>query len=149
MSVTISGSGQIVKQVIQATTASNLSTSSSSWVASGLTASITPTNSANKILVICQLCVAQTASNGDAYYTLYRNGTTNLGSASVGLANFYTNASYSNPFRTSLSIVYLDSPATTSATTYPIYFQTNTVGTAQINNEATTSTITLLEIAYA
>ena len=136
-----------VLQVVNATTNSNSSTSNSSWTAAGFSASITPLFSTSKVLIICQLCVAQTASNGDAYYTIYKNGSTNLGNSSVGLANIYTNAVYTNPFRASLSIVYLDSPATTSATTYALYFQTNTVGTAQINNEATTSTITLMEIS--
>ena len=137
-----------VIQTIQATDSTSRSTSSSSWVTGSntLSVTITPISSTSKILISCSLAVSQTASNGGAYYTVYRNGSTNLGSSSTGFFSWYTNASYSNPFRGSGSIVYLDSPATTSATTYQVYMQTNTVGNAGLNNESQLSTITVQEI---
>jgi molybdopterin-binding protein len=51
MSVTISGSGQIIKQVVQGTLTSTVSISGSSWQSTGLTATITPTSASSKILV--------------------------------------------------------------------------------------------------
>jgi hypothetical protein len=139
----------VILQVVQATDSTSRSTSSSSWVTGSntLSVSITPKFSTSKILILCSLAVSQTASNGGAYYTVYRNGSTNLGSTSTGFFSWYTNASYTNPFRGSGSISYLDSPATTSSTTYQVYMQTNTVGNAGLNNESQLSTITVMEIA--
>lgn len=110
-----------IAQVIKAST-SSLTTAGSSYTdVSGLSVTITPTLSTSKILILAAYDV--TVSNGSSIYwtgfsRLVRGSTvldsriaggyypsTNLGS----LANYVTT-----------SINYLDSPATTSATTYKI-----------------------------
>lgn len=138
-----------VLQVIQATDSTSRSTSSSSWVTASntLTVTITPKFATSKILILSSMAVNQTASNGDGYFTIFRNGSTNLGNSTSGFFAIYTNAIYSNPFRVSGSVSYLDSPATTSATTYQLYMQTNGTGFAGLNNESSVSTITVMEIA--
>ena len=138
-----------VLQVIQATDSTSRSTSSSSWVtvSNTLTVTITPNFSTSKILILSSMAVNQTASNGDVYFTIFRNGSTNLGNSTSGFFAIYTNAVYTNPFRVSGSVSYLDSPATTSATTYQLYMQTNGTGNAGLNNESQVSTITVMEIA--
>jgi hypothetical protein len=138
-----------VLQVIQATDSTSRSTSSSSWVTASntLTVTITPKFSTSKILILSSMAVNQTASNGDGYFTIFKNGSTNLGNSTSGFFALYTNATYTNPFRGSGSVSYLDSPATTSATTYQLYMQTNGVGSAGLNNESSVSTITVMEIA--
>jgi hypothetical protein len=147
MSITISGSGQIVKQLQTFNLTTSVSTTSSSYVTTGLTVNITPTNSANKILIMVEGAGACSTTNSGAYYTVYR-GATDLGNTN-GFSTIYNNASYSGKFRSTLGIAYLDSPSTTSSTTYTVYFKTNTVGTIYVNDDSTTSTITVLEIAYA
>lgn len=152
MAVTISGSGQIVKQVINATLTTSASTTSTSPVTTGLTATITPTNSANKIFVIINGGVV--SANQTAVLNIARNGST-IGVGSGGTYNsnsiMFINAPGGGY---PLSMTYLDSPATTSATTYSLFYSADT-GTVAINKRtsdsyvAAISSITLMEIAYA
>jgi len=152
MSVTISGSGQIVKQVINATLTTTATTTSTTAVTTGLTATITPTNSANKILVIINAGLI--GANQTAFLNIARNGSSiGVGTGATwnaGAAMFINAAGGGYP----LSMSYLDSPATTSATTYALYYFADT-GTVSINKRvsdsyaATISSITLMEIAYA
>lgn len=142
MSVTISGSGQIVKQLIQATySGAQVNTTSTTYVATGLTATITPTNSANKILVIATGSFANGGSGNACFITIGRNG------ATVGDIN----AIYAGSTQvwSPSTINYLDSPATTSATTYAMYFKSSS-GNSSFNwTTGFIANITLMEIAYA
>jgi hypothetical protein len=114
-------------QVVTANYSTATSTTSTSWTSTGLTASITPTSATNKILVLVSLPV-DTDSLGTyaARYSLFRGTVsgTNLGDATVGFGNFvsFQNAApYVAMFITaSFCIIYLDSPATTSAQTYTV-----------------------------
>lgn len=132
-----------VLQVVSATTASQVSTSSTSLVTSGLTATITPTSATSKIYVVLST-PAITAANNNAYFTIYRNSTNVLGgTATMGSI---VNSSTVYGMGAQAALAYLDSPATTSATTYTLYFY-STGGTAicQLNGQA--GSITLMEIA--
>lgn len=126
MSVTISGSGQIVKQVVNSTTfrstATAPATTSASFVTTNESVTITPTSSSNKVLVTVTSDSYMTAA-GTSSYTIYRNGT-NLasGTATSALTQHY-NAGGAAIFPLSMS--FLDSPATTSACTYTVYFATS------------------------
>jgi hypothetical protein len=153
MSVTISGSGQIVKQVITAQITAQVSTSSTTPVTTGLTATITPTNSANKILIFVNGISDTSASNSMCGVTVYRGGT-NLATA-LGLTNLVNNYGAGSRIISNTDITYLDSPATTSATTYTVYFYNvpgstgATVRFGATGIEGSLATITLMEIAYA
>jgi len=147
MSVSLYGSGNTVIQAVSSNLTSSVSTTSSSYVTTGLAVSITPQSSTSKILILVEGAGACSQTNSGAYYTVYR-GATDLGNTN-GFSTIYNNASYSGKFRSTLGIAYLDSPSTTSSTTYTVYFKTNTVGTIYVNDDSTTSTITVLEIAYA
>jgi len=130
-----------VIQVVNATTSTGSSTTSTSFVASNLTASITPTSSSSKILVLVGGFGYATALNY-AYYTIAR-GTTVLSSGSSGLS-----ALYNNDGSVPISMFWLDSPATTSSTSYTAYFKRGASGTAYfIENINGTGVITLMEIA--
>jgi hypothetical protein len=132
--VTSNGSGVItaagfgkVGQVVSTTSTAQQTTTSSSYTAStGLTLSITPTSTSSKILVSI---MSNVRSSNDATYTLYR-GSTNLAS-SGSFVQIYGN---NNDIRQLMTINYLDSPSTTSATTYTLYFKAG-AGTAYINQE--------------
>jgi hypothetical protein len=136
-----------VLQVVQGTS-TDATTTSTSFVTTGLSASITPTSSSSKILIFVTISdpynasVAQTGT-----FTVYR-GATNIAPSGSGAAKafgfYWTNSS--GPYQHSLSFNYLDSPATTSATTYTVYFAT-AGGTLYTAINGTTNIITLMEIA--
>ena len=131
-----------VLQVVNATFANQaqLTTSSSSPVSTALTLSITPKFASSKILVMANTQIINQATGVYAGIAIYRNGSTSLG------FNSYVYGSASVTWTPATNISY-DSPATTSATTYTVYFQTSG-GTASIFwGSGGTSTITAMEIA--
>jgi hypothetical protein len=107
-----------------------------------LSASITPSATANKIFIIATFTVYD--NENDAFFTVYR-GASDLGAASnKGFAVNYGGGVGST---STSSIAYSDSPSTTSSTTYQIYFRhASGVGTAYLNYSNTKSSITLMEI---
>jgi hypothetical protein len=139
-------SGGVI-QVVQGKITAKTTTSSTSYVTSGLTATITPKFSNSKILVLISTnCYA--VSGTEPALTIYRNGSNILGTS--GFTNGYIQSS---AFVLSLCGNYLDSPASTSAQTYTLYYA-NAAGngaTLQLNfggfSDDQTSTITLMEIA--
>jgi hypothetical protein len=150
-----------VLQVVNAIKTDTSSTSSTSYSdISGLSVSITPTSSSSKILVLVN--VDGSNDNGGLAIQLVRNSTAiAVGTAASGnqlnvtLANYYNNTD-PNSHRSS-GITFLDSPATTSATTYKLQFRIGTSGNGYVNRSSGTdnaaynmyavSTITVMEIA--
>ena len=133
-----------VIQVVSANSSANASTTGTSYVASGITASITPTSSTSKIFVISSWWQSSGANAATVSCTLYRNST-DLGNASFGFTAMYLP---NTTGETTGSLNYLDSPSTTSSTTYTIYFKRmDSAGTVYVGNTGRTSVITLLEIA--
>lgn len=138
-----------VLQVVNATYATQVLANNATFIDTGLTASITPSNSASKILVL----VSQNGlwkSNGNADncidLKLFRNST-DLLSPNMAGAMSQTSATTINV--TSASTCYLDSPSTTSATTYKTQFCSRN-GASQVAVQfasLSNSTITLMEIA--
>lgn len=148
MSVTISGSNQIVKQVVQASLSTQVSTAGTTYITSGLTATITPTSATSKILVAIT-GGGSYCNTGGCYgeNALYRNGSQI--SALTADWMFYSSAATGSNH----SYMYLDSPATTSATTYTPYFRRSASGAAGtyyfnlLQSTGPTVTITLMEIS--
>lgn len=133
-----------VLQVVGSASNTTSSTTGTSYVASNVTATITPTSSSSKILIIATFWQAVSASAVTVASTLYRNST-DLAGTSYGMAVQYIPASSAE---TSGALHYLDSPATTSATTYTVYFKrADSAGTVYVGTGGRMSSITLLEIA--
>jgi hypothetical protein len=132
------GVGGKVLQVVTDVYATETGTTSASYVAvSGFAATITPSSSSNKILILCNASCYVNAA--DAYLgTIYRGGT-DLGN----FGRLYTAAANLGGF---ISLNYLDSPSTTSATTYTYYHQTG-AGTGYVSVNNYKSNITLMEIS--
>jgi hypothetical protein len=130
-------------------------TTTRNGAATGLTATITPKYSTSKILVLWQVANSVDPTN-NIYINLLRNGSTELLIGSGGGTNV-TAKGYGIAYVDNLAAPstgsYLDSPATTSATTYAPYFwvqgSTGYINRSSSNpvNTAVTSSITLLEIA--
>jgi hypothetical protein len=135
-----------VIQVVQNTTESLTQITTSTYVDTGLSATITPTSSSNKILVfVNQTYLIETSSERvDAAMRILR-GTTEIAETSsypgikaAGVGQVFSRAIWS------MSI--LDSPSINTATTYKT--QSKLIGGNKIDlNETVISTITLMEIA--
>lgn len=150
-----------VLQVVSVTKTDTFSTSSTSWVdVTGLSASITPVSSSSKILILATVHASNTAAGTRFGIRAVRNSTAICVGTDTGTR---TPSSSSNEARantghiTPLSINYLDSPATTSSTTYKIQTNCFDTGTTVFNRgysdaDSTSvtrvaSTITVMEIA--
>tara|TARA_R100000734_G_C3261436_1_gene60011 strand:+ start:48 stop:584 length:537 start_codon:yes stop_codon:yes gene_type:complete len=158
------GIGGKVLQVVSTVKTDTFSTSATSYTAvTGLSAVITPSSSSNKILVMVGITLG--TSSYTAHYSLRRGASTDLLLADAASNRARTTA-VSNPRDTetgatqnTIPNVFLDSPNTTSATTYQAYIkcrntsQTVYVNRSHLDNDGTTydprstSTITVMEIA--
>ena len=135
-----------VLQVVNATYSTRVTNTTQTNADSGLTATITPSSATSKVL-----CIVNMAG-------LYNSAVTNLGHQIQlirGSTNIVQFAAYTNYLGAGYSLFthagtnYLDSPATTSATTYKVQFckPDGTVGTISVQQNGDTSTISLMEIA--
>jgi hypothetical protein len=114
------GSGRIL-QVVQATFGTQTSTSSTTYIDTGLTVTITPTAATSTILVLFTLPIAKQGNvNSKLNWKLLRASTLLSGTQ----VNYLRNDTASL-FQSSVSYSYYDSPATTSATIYKVQFATN------------------------
>ena len=139
-------SGRVL-QVVSATYSTEVVKTNGTLVDTGLTATITPSNASNKILVLLnQNGLGKSADNtaNDIIIRLYRGAT--LIASPTQYATFTATAIEAFGFVSTLS--YLDSPATTSATTYKTQFANYDGGGAvYVQRSGAISTITLMEIA--
>jgi hypothetical protein len=155
-----------VLQVVQTVKTDTFSTSSTTFTdVTGLSVSITPSLNTSKVLVIAQVNYSGTfTSNSSSHLQLVRGST-----------EIYRGDAASNRIRSMASMrpneatsgisgysiwsamaVYLDSPATTSSTTYKIQARRGSAGSVQINssgedgnnaeNGRTASSVTVMEI---
>jgi hypothetical protein len=132
-----------VLQVVSVNNTLNLTaTTSGSFVSLGQTASITPLRTSSKILIMaCFSGTQDGGSNDQAYFTVFRDASVDLKTASY-------NAMYDHPGGNvgfSFNIICFDSPSTTSPTTYTVYAKVD--GGSQFRPRANTDTIVLMEIA--
>jgi len=138
-----------VKQIVSSTITAQTAIASGSYSDSGITATITPTSASNKIYIIisastevfrsadsqntqCQLLRGATQiQEWNSYKLLTIGGATSVRSTQL------------------LAITYLDSPATTSATTYKIQAKCESTSSGRISfqrDSTSPSTITLIEV---
>jgi hypothetical protein len=142
-----------VLQVLSTTKTNVFSSTSTSFVdITGLSVTITPTSTSSTILILVTSNFACSAAGIPQSFNLVRNST-NIAQPSTTPTYNGTVTPYLNLFENSLgwSINFLDSPATTSATTYKIQGKTSG-GTFYVNGRgsadfASISTITVMEIA--
>ena len=131
--------GSILQTVQSTTTTAVEQTTQHVFVDTGLTATITPTSSSSKIMITYTIHQFVTSSLGAGGSRLLR-GSTSIRDYGYGGYFGSSTAMYTNTHQ------HLDSPSTTSATTYKVQFYTN--GYRLICNYSSyVSTITLQEIA--
>jgi hypothetical protein len=136
--VTMSGMGKIL-QVVTATDSTLRTTTSSSFVTGSntLSVSITPSSASNKIFVIVTTSGGQDTTGRSAKFSIYRDSTS---------INYFQCNDTGSVVYYPICISNLDSPNTTSAITYQLYFSTDGSGTTRINNGATKGSITAFEV---
>jgi hypothetical protein len=143
-----SGGGKVL-QVVGATTTTLTTIATTSYTDTTITATITPTSATSKILVLVTGVVYYGRSS---FYQavaikLVRGATDIFTNINADFANIGGASSVER--YVTLPVTYLDSPATTSSTTYKLQGKVETTassGTSQWQHASTPSTITLLEI---
>jgi len=153
---TASGFGKVL-QVVTVHKADNFTTTSASYVdVTGLSVSITPSSASNKILILGNM-VFGVSGDHNAFAQFLRNSTVIASSTGNTDNSLFAVNGNSTAFRysgVSEGWSYLDSPSTTSSTTYKIQIKTGSgsvvaaVNTRSIDNYlGGSSNITLMEIA--
>ena len=160
LSFATAGGGGKINQVVQTVKTDVFSTTSGSFVdVTGLSASITPSASDSKVLIFVNLNVS--SSDNSISARLYRGSTLiGAGDGSGSRSRSFGASAYSGtlgdttqmPFNTT----FLDSPSTTSSTSYKIqgaavgggtlYYGRGTSDTDNAQHARTTNTITLMEV---
>tara|TARA_R100000234_G_C4944212_1_gene154310 strand:- start:251 stop:799 length:549 start_codon:yes stop_codon:yes gene_type:complete len=142
-----------VLQVVQNQYSTQTSINSTSYVDTGLTATITPSSSSSKVLVMAWLYV--TSSHFSSPYNVYGfgfnlvRGTTEIKTATTSM---YYQAIADNDisytvFNQPHIAIYLDSPNTTSATTYKIQGKESDVNAnCTVNSGSQKSEMILIEV---
>jgi len=138
----VSGIGASAGQVIQVVTATDgtqRSTTSTSFVTASntLSLSITPASTSNKIFLLCTT-VSYGLTSSRVLFTIFR-GATNIGGS---VENAFAE---NRPDWNTVAFSYLDSPNTTSSTTYQVYFKSGSGGLAYMNND-TLASLTAFEV---
>jgi len=172
MTVTINGNGTItptsavqptgsIIQVVEGTTNNIVTTTSTTWVATNLSASITPASTSNKIYVSANVSVWQNNNDHSTYLTIFRStdggsNWTNLGDddGSNGGVGFGWHYSSTDRLACIQTMNVLDSPSSISpAVQYKVYFrQYSSNGSASIPtggalSRQETNRIHLMEVA--
>jgi len=130
-----------VIQVVSNFITTDFNTASTSFVSTGLATTITPSSTSSKILATVSMGGWYIASGGSASATVYR-GSTNIGNGNAGIMGIETPA-----LRIPSTGQVLDSPNTTSATTYTVYALTSGHTTYISYPSYGHFTLTLMEIA--
>ena len=131
----------------------------------GLTATITPKFNTSKVLISIDLIVSAGATNYTTWFYLYKGGSVITGAQGANSGGIQGNQerafkacrNYSNNDVMNVCGMYLDSPSTTSATTYQVYMSQESGQTGYINKFANegnvsysprlVSSITLMEFS--
>ena len=132
------GGGKVLQAVTFQFTTSTAS-SSTSWIATGLTVDITPSATSSKVLVLVTDSSLYHDAGSNFQMTVNRD-VTNLGHATYGYMYGYGKGDGET-----FCATILDSPSTTSAVTYEVYAK-NSGGTLYWSNGNAHSNITAIEI---
>ena len=137
-----------VLQVVSATYSTQTSSTTDTFIDTGLSATITPTSSSSKILIlISQNALVKFGGTSDGPYMVLR-----LVRDSTQIHVFETQILFTGTTNESNAPAghnYLDSPATTSAVTYKTQFKNGNSGngTVRAQTGGSVASITLMEIA--
>lgn len=113
-----------VLQVVSTSYNTSTSNSSGAYADTGLSVAITPSAATSKVLILVsmyyQIATAASATETGANFKLLRGSTGLAGDATNQYFIYYNQAAITSDSRQVWNLHYLDSPSTTSATTYKI-----------------------------
>jgi hypothetical protein len=148
-----------VLQVVSTTKTDSFNTTSGSYTdVTGLSVSITPSSASNKILILAKVSVGTDSGTNRVAIVLERNSTDIFKGDTAGSRTYATSSAFSanDDDIEDINIVFLDSPSTTSSTTYKIQCAVIGSGTMFVNQSftdtnnssylRTASSITAMEI---
>jgi hypothetical protein len=118
------GTGAVL-QVVQSTHATAVNSTSTSYVTTGLSASITPSSTSNKVLIMASSTMLSTTSS-DVLTTIFRGTVSGTNLASSGSMSTKYNNQSSEP--SAVTNIFLDSPSTTSSQEYTFAFRSSVSG---------------------
>jgi hypothetical protein len=147
------GGGGKVLQVVQATFSTATTVTSTSFTDTGLSVSITPSSATSKVLIygVQQVFAERNETTVGVGIQLVRTSTAVWISGTGGFESLSLNEASEQitALRGLLPIMYLDTPATTSATTYKIQgrcFSTANSGTSTYQENSSPSVLIAMEI---
>jgi hypothetical protein len=145
---TPAGGGGKVLQVVTATTSTSTNIASTTFTDTTLTATITPTLNTSKVLVlVSQQMYAYRDTGGIGGAARLLRGATSIYALGTDYQTMYVNSGSAHA--TVFPMAYLDSPATTSATTYKTQARSNAItssGSITMQESSAVSSIVLMEI---
>jgi hypothetical protein len=136
-----------ILQVVQGSTSTITQSTSGTFADTGLTATITPKSSSSRVLVIVSqpYALISTSNATQAVFAILRGASIQQqalmqSTAGLGAGSLLVSAS-------ALNMTRLDSPATTSATTYKTQFRLVSGTRVEAGYDNTAATITLMEVS--
>lgn len=138
------GGDLVIKQVKFASKVDTFTTAATSFTdVTGLSVSITPSDSSHKIMVIGSVAIGNNASVNCTHINLVRDSTSiGAGAAASSRTPSIASACPGNAAIDSVPVLWSDSPSTTSATTYKIQIRANAGSGASYVNRSHTDTDT-------
>jgi hypothetical protein len=137
-----------ILQVVSATTSTQVSTTSTANVTTGLAATITPISTSSRIIIMASNDVFVPNRSVVGYWTLFRGTVagTNLAGGTNYMASVYP--SNNDTIFTGLHLSFCDSPNTTSAQTYTLAFKASGgVSPIRSQNNNSMASMVLMEVA--
>jgi hypothetical protein len=136
------GGGKVL-QVVQGTRTSNTFTTSASFVDVGLSVAITPSSASSRVLIIANLndCDAYNSGNTTEVFGGFQilRDSTVLKTTNVGINNIPSGSNRTTFYQVDFN--YVDSPATTSATTYKVQFRQQQSSSQSIGANASATNV--------
>lgn len=138
-------SGHVI-QVVSFSSTTSWNTTSTTWAATNLAATITPKSTNSKIVVSVTSSIYSTTAAKNNWWTVFRGTTsgTNLGDATYGMGLFYSG---SGDQSSAFAVTVYDSPATVAAITYTLAVKVVSGGNIYLPLNPSVSTIILMEVA--
>lgn len=139
-----SGVGGKILQVVHGFSTTTFTTTSATMADIGLSASITPASSSNKVLVFGNIGGIETSANNNyGGGRLLRDSTSIIADIDAGIG-FTADSTRQG---TNSSFFILDTPSSTSSITYKVQFRRLVEGSISVQTGSSRSAITLMEVA--
>lgn len=137
-----------VLQVVHAHTATIANSTSTTYADTGLTASITPSATSSKVIVVIHQSVAKLGANTSGNFKVFRDST-EIGGSIPARALGYTGDSTEIYLGMAFNYNFQDSPSSTSSLTYKTQFNNGggSTGTIRCQPDSSQSYILLMEVA--